>query len=55
VGGFNLVQFDHKPVIFGVTYDRIIHYVIALVVEIDLLFQIFVTLTEGYIIHICGL
>jgi len=53
--GLNLAQPEQKPVIFGITDDGVIHYVIAIVVEVELLFEFCVTLLKGLIIHISHL
>ncbi len=55
VVGFDLAQFDQQPVIFRVADDGSIQHMIAVVVEVDLLFEFFVTLLEGLIVHISHL
>ena len=47
----DLAQFDQQPVIFRVADDGIIQDMIAVVVEVELLFEFFVTLLEGLIVH----
>ena len=49
--GLDLAQLDQQPVIFDVADDRVIQDMVTIVVEVELLFEFFVTLLDGLIGH----
>jgi hypothetical protein len=50
--GLDLAQVDHQFIVFSVTDDRRVQDVIAVVVKVDLLLELFVSLSEMGSVHV---